>query len=31
MKAKEVMELYNITRVTLSNWVKNGKIKYVFQ
>lgn len=31
MKAKEVMELYNITRVTLSNWVKNGKIKYTIK
>ena len=27
MKAKEVMEKYNITRRTLSNWVKNGLIK----
>jgi len=27
MKAKEVMEKYNITRNTLSNWVKRGWIK----
>jgi predicted site-specific integrase-resolvase len=27
MKAKEVMFKYNITRRTLSNWVKNGHIK----
>lgn len=27
MKAKEVMEKYNITRNTLSNWVKKGYIK----
>jgi len=26
MKAKEVMEKYNITRRTLSNWVKKGLI-----
>jgi len=26
MKAKEVMEKYNITRNTLSNWVKKGWI-----
>lgn len=28
MKAKEVMELYNISRPTLNNWVKSGKIDY---
>lgn len=28
MKAKEVMEKYNITRRTLCNWVKKGKIQY---
>jgi predicted site-specific integrase-resolvase len=27
MKAKEIMERYNITRNTLSNWVKKGWIK----
>ncbi len=27
MKAKEVMKKYNITRVTLSHWVKRGWIK----
>ena len=27
MKAKEIMEKYNITRNTLSNWVKKGWIK----
>lgn len=27
MKAKEVMKKYNITRNTLSNWVKKGFIK----
>lgn len=27
MKAKEVMKKYNITRNTLSNWVKRGYIK----
>lgn len=27
MKAKEVMKKYNITRNTLSNWVKRGLIK----
>ena len=27
MKAKERMEKYNITRNTLSNWVKKGWIK----
>lgn len=27
MKAKEVMAKYNITRRTLSNWVKRGIIK----
>lgn len=27
MKAKEVMEKYNITRNTLSNWVKRGWIE----
>lgn len=27
MKAKEIMEKYNITRNTLSNWVKKGYIK----
>lgn len=26
MKAKEVMNKYNITRRTLSNWVKKGVI-----
>lgn len=26
MKAKEIMEKYNITRRTLHNWVKTGKI-----
>lgn len=26
MKAKEVLDKYQITRRTLSNWVKNGKI-----
>lgn len=26
MKAKEIMQRYNITRRTLCNWVKNGKI-----
>jgi len=26
MKAKEVMKKYNITRNTLSNWVKKGLI-----
>ncbi len=28
MKNKEICKLYDITRVTLSLWVKNGKIKY---
>lgn len=28
MKAKDVMNRYNITRNTLSNWVKKGKIQY---
>ena len=27
MKAKEVLEKYKITRRTLHNWVKSGKIK----
>ena len=27
MKAKEIMEKYNITINTLSNWVKKGWIK----
>jgi predicted site-specific integrase-resolvase len=27
MKAKEIMRKYNITRNTLSNWVKRGWIK----
>lgn len=27
MKAKEIMRKYNITRNTLSNWVKKGWIK----
>lgn len=27
MKAKEIMKKYNITRNTLSNWVKKGWIK----
>lgn len=27
MKAKEIMLKYNITRRTLSNWVKRGIIK----
>jgi predicted site-specific integrase-resolvase len=27
MKAKEVMKKYDITRNTLSNWVKRGWIK----
>ena len=27
MKAKEVMAKYNISRRTLSNWVKKGAIK----
>lgn len=27
MKAKEIMTKYNITRNTLSNWVKKGLIK----
>jgi predicted site-specific integrase-resolvase len=27
MKAKEIMKKYNITRNTLSNWVKKGYIK----
>lgn len=27
MKAKEVMNILNITRVTLSSYVKNNKIK----
>ena len=27
MKAKEVLEKYNITRRTLSNWVKKGVIE----
>lgn len=27
MKAKEIMGKYNITRNTLSNWVKKGWIK----
>lgn len=27
MKAKEVLEKYNITRRTLTNWVKRGLIK----
>lgn len=27
MKAKEVIEKYNITRRTLHNWVKTGVIK----
>lgn len=26
MKAKEIMKKYNITRNTLSNWVKKGLI-----
>lgn len=26
MKAKEIMKKYNITRVTLGNWVKKGLI-----
>lgn len=29
MKATEVMTKYNITRQTLSNWVKEGKIDYI--
>jgi predicted site-specific integrase-resolvase len=29
MKAKEVMKKYNITRNTLSNWVKRGWIEVV--
>ena len=28
MKAKEVMELFKITRNTLGNWVKKGFIKF---
>lgn len=27
MKAKEIMKKYNITRNTLSNWVRRGLIK----
>lgn len=27
MKAKEIMKKYNITRNTLSNWVKRGWIE----
>lgn len=27
MKAKEIIEKYKITRRTLSNWVKKGKIR----
>jgi predicted site-specific integrase-resolvase len=27
MKAKEIIEKYNITRNTLSNWVKKGWIE----
>jgi predicted site-specific integrase-resolvase len=27
MKAKDIMEKYNITRRTLSNWVKKGVIE----
>jgi predicted site-specific integrase-resolvase len=27
MKAKEIMKRYDITRNTLSNWVKKGLIK----
>lgn len=27
MKAKEIMEKYNISRNTLSNWVKRGWIE----
>lgn len=27
MKAKEIIDKYKITRRTLSNWVKTGKIK----
>jgi predicted site-specific integrase-resolvase len=27
MKAKEILEKYKITRRTLSNWVKSGKIR----
>jgi len=27
MKAKDIMKKYNITRNTLSNWVKKGLIK----
>jgi predicted site-specific integrase-resolvase len=30
MKAKDVMEKYNITRRTLSNWVKKGVIEVEF-
>lgn len=30
MKAKEVMSKYNITRRTLSNWVKKGIIEVEF-
>ena len=30
MKAKEVMLKYNITRRTLSNWVKKGVIEVEF-
>lgn len=29
MKAKEVMEKYNITRPTLCAWTKDGKIGYI--
>lgn len=28
MKAKEVLKMYDITRVTLSRWVKSGRISY---
>ena len=27
MKAKEILEKYKITRKTLYNWVKSGKIR----
>ena len=27
MKAKEILEKYRITRKTLYNWVKSGKIR----
>lgn len=29
MKASEIMKKYNITRPTLSAWVKENKIKYI--